>query len=85
MFKLIIFLDDYEEPIIVPLVTEFKHGIMHGDKVITFEYKPINGSSDAPIRKGVFFINKIKGYTIYDIDADHKDEFKTNEPIIGGN
>ena len=83
MFKLIIFLDDYEEPIIIPLVTEFKHGIMYGDKVITFEYQPINGSGGG--RKGVFFINKIKGYTIYDIDADHKDEFKTNEPIIGGN
>ena len=80
MFKLIIFLDGYEEPIIIPLVTEFKHGIMYGDKVITFEYRSINGSSG--IRKGVFFINKIKGYTI---DADHKEEFKTNEPIIGGN
>ena len=83
MFKLIIFLDDYDEPIIIPLVTEFKHGIMHGDKVITFEYRSLTGRSG--ISKGVFFINKIKGYTIYEIDTDHKDEFKTNEPIIGGN
>lgn len=83
MFKLIIFLDDYEPPIIIPLVTEFKHGIMYGDKVLTFEYLPINGKGG--IREGVFFVDKIRGYTIYEIDADHKDEFKTNEPILGGN
>lgn len=83
MFKLIIFLDDYEPPIIIPLVTEFKQGIMYGDKVLTFEYLPINGKGG--IREGVFFVDKIRGYTIYEIDADHKDEFKTNEPIIGGN
>ena len=81
MFKLIIFLDDYEEPIIIPLVTEYKHGIMYGDKVITFEYRSINGSGGS--HKGVFFIDKIKGYTIYKID-DNKQETKTNEPIIGG-
>ena len=77
MFKLIIFLDDYEEPIIIPLVTEFKHGIMHGDKVITFEYQSLG-------LKGVFFIDKITGYTIYETDIN-KQEFKTNKPIIGGN
>ena len=82
MSKLFIFLDNHEEPIIIPLVTEFKHGIMHGDKVITFEYRSLTGSSGS--RKGVFFIDKIKGYTIYEIDDDNQ-EFKTNEPIIGGN
>ena len=85
MFKLIIFLDDLETPIIIPLVSKINHEVINGEKVITFEYKPINGSSDARIRKGVFFIDKIKGYTIYDIDTDHRYEFKTNEPIIGGN
>ena len=85
MFKLIIFLDDYEAPIIIPLVSKINHEVINGDKVITFEYQSLTGSSDTRIRKGVFFINKIKGYTIYDIDTDHKDEFKTNEPIIGGN
>ena len=84
MFKLIIFLDDFEEPIIISLVTKFKHEVINGDKVLTFEYRSLT-RSDTRIRKGVFFINKIKGYTIYDIDTDHKDEFKTNEPIIGGN
>ena len=85
MFKLIIFLDDYEAPIIIPLVSKINHEVINGDKVITFEYKPINGSSDAPIRKGVFFIDKITGYTIYEIDINKKEEFKTNKPIIGGN
>ena len=78
MFKLIIFLDDYEDPIIIPLVSQLKHELINGDKVITFEYPSLGLT-------GVLFIDKIKGYTIYDIDADHKDEFKTNEPIIGGN
>lgn len=82
MFKIIIFLDDLEEPVIVPLVTEFKHGIMYGDKVLTFEYRSINGNDG--IHKGVFFIDKIKGYTIYKI-VDDRQETKTNEPIIGGN
>ena len=78
MFKLIIFLDDYEEPIIIPLVSQLKHELINGDRVITFEYLSLG-------LKGVFFIDKIKGYTIYDIDTDHRYEFKTNEPIIGGN
>ena len=82
MFKIIIFLDDLEEPVIIPLVTEFKHGIMYGDKVLTFEYQSINGSGG--IHKGVFFIDKIKGYTIYKI-VDDRPETKTDEPIIGGN
>ena len=84
MFKLIIFLDDYEEPIIIPLVSKIKHGVINGDKVITFEYQSLTGSSDTRIRKGVFFIDKITGYTIYETDIN-KQEFKTNEPIIGGN
>ena len=63
MFKLIIFLDDYEEPIIIPLVSKIKHELINGDKVITFEYQSLG-------LKGVFFIDKIKGYTIYEIDDD---------------
>ena len=82
MFKLIIFLDDYEAPIIIPLVSKINHEVINGDKVITFEYRSLTGSSGS--RKGVFFIDKIKGYTIYEIDDD-KQETKTNEPIIGGN
>lgn len=82
MFKLVIFLDKLEEPVIIPLVSKFNHEIINGDKVLTFEYLPINGNGG--IRKGVFFIDKIKGYTIYEI-VDDKQETKTNEPIIGGN
>ena len=63
MFKLIIFLDDYEAPIIIPLVSKIKHELIDGDKVLTFEYPSLG-------LKGVFFIDKIKGYTIYEIDDD---------------
>ena len=85
MFKLIIFLDDYEEPIIIPLVSKINHEVINGDKVITFEYQSVTGSGDNCVRKGVFFIDKITGYTIYEIDINKKEEFKTNKPIIGGN
>ena len=57
MFKLIIFLDDYETPMIIPLVSKIKHELINGDKVITFEYLSLG-------LKGVFFIDKITGYTI---------------------
>lgn len=64
MHTLTIFLDDYKKPIIIPLVSKINHEVVNGDKIITFEYLSFPGSSDTRIHNGVFFINKIKGYTI---------------------
>ena len=64
MFKLTIFLDGFQEPIIITGVSKINHEVINGDKAITFEYQSVTGSGDNCIRKGLFFIDKITGYTI---------------------
>ena len=64
MFKLTIFLDGFQEPIIITGVSKINHEVINGDKTITFEYQSVTGSGDNCIRKGLFFIDKITGYTI---------------------
>ena len=79
MSKLFIFLDSFQDPIVINGVTKLQHGIVHGEKVIKFEYR---SNTAGMIRKGIFFIDKITGYTLSDMDSENQE---TNEPIIGGN
>ena len=70
MSKLFIFLDRLQEPIVINGVTKLQHGIAHDEKVIKFEYR---SNTAGMIRKGIFFIDKITGYTLSDMDSENQE------------